>query len=909
MSHPAGEPTGPTPQPDPEVAAAEKAKLIAAARQAEAEAKKAEAEALAAVEKARRDAVNADRDATMADEKAKAENDKAVAEARTAAAKAWVPEHTTAQLEGTTTAADGTGTIGRVAALGLLRSAATEIAAKVKTAGADRVLIVDDVDLAASDFAHALVNSQITRLAAAAARVKRAIQAAEGTRAATHRATGAPLSRFLPGVGAAATAVPALVGAVADVAGYFRSDYTVGKVDVTVTSTPLVTAVAGALITEGITVHVDGFALFDPLHGTVRSFGQMLDARWDLLDVRLRAVQGLMQVAKDAVTAATEVRDGAATAVGAAPADQAAKRALADAEGTLLAAQARVAEIQGLLDSAAKLEELIDTHVTAMTQVATGQSLPPLGLAALRDVLHDPTRDVHVLALTTDQIGADSINRRSIFGRARTVYVGAAHVSALLLAPGGDVVVGATVARTSTTRMYLRTGRLDPVDPTSDPEAGATKMRVPRPGALVQPPIAAAQKHEEQRGRKPARWTLMVFMAGMNNLAAEADKDIDEIVAGNPGEDIEVVVFVKQPNGARRFVVNGEEQALPSGIDSGDPNTVVDFVRWATSVAPAEHYALILWNHGSGWEPWAFDMDQPVAVRAVSTPNGVQKVNSVLFPVGLVREVTDANARQRAILTDDGTAHAVDTIELGRAVAAISNQLQRKLDVLAMDACLMSNLEVVYELRKHVEVVVSSEELEPGTGWHYTDLITRMRGALDGLGPKEFGALAVASYLEGYQPTSEQVTLCAVDANGAETLRDTVDSLADALVALMPTTGSGLLTDALVKACRFTGHLVDLGQLCERLGESLAEAADDTPAAAVREAARAVVQAISPGNGYVLTQGSQGDSLTGVHGVSIYLPARTDELAVTYQDIEFAQSGRWHGLIRSFRDVGSAAAG
>jgi hypothetical protein len=36
--------------------------------------------------------------------------------------------------------------------------------------------------------------------------------------------------------------------------GYFRSDYTVGKVDVTTTCTSLIAAVAGALIDEQVTV-------------------------------------------------------------------------------------------------------------------------------------------------------------------------------------------------------------------------------------------------------------------------------------------------------------------------------------------------------------------------------------------------------------------------------------------------------------------------------------------------------------------------------------------------------------------------------------------------------------------------------------------------------------------------------
>ena len=39
----------------------------------------------------------------------------------------------------------------------------------------------------------------------------------------------------------------------------------------------------------------------------------------------------------------------------------------------------------------------------------------------------------------------------------------------------------------------------------------------------------------------------------------------------------------------------------------GDPNTLVAFVQWATATYPANHYALILWDHGNGWRSRALD--------------------------------------------------------------------------------------------------------------------------------------------------------------------------------------------------------------------------------------------------------------------------------------------------------------
>jgi Clostripain family len=889
---------------DPEVIAAEKAKRIAEAEKAKAEADKAKAEAEQAAEAARITTTNAERDARLAHEKAKAENDKAIADARSAAMKAWLPEPKTAPLEGTVDVPDGTGAVGRVAALSLLAGAAAHIAAGVKETKAKRVLVVDQIDLAASDWSHALVHSQLDPLADAAKRVKVALDATGST------PTGAP-TRFIPALGAAATVVPALIGSAADVAGYFRSNYTIAKVDITATSTPLVAAVASELVKNQVTCYVDGLALFHQQSNVMTAFSQLLDLRWSLLDARLRTSQSALQRAKDEVTKAQTAVDAAK--------DQPAELGTAKAE--LSRAQDHAAHVQGVIDAAAKLEELIDTFATTVTTVAEGATLPPLGQAALRDLVHDPKDRVHVLALSLDEVGADGITRRRLFRSPTTTYLGAAHVSAHLLAPGGSVAMATTYAGTGTARVALKTGEVvtwsqtggptTPPPATKPPPAAPTTAKgwtPATPGATdadPQRPIGPAPAARPAPAPAPpapdapkARWTLMVFMAGMNNLAAEADSDLTEIIAGEPGGDVEVVVFVKQPTGCRRFRVGGDSEDLGDHYDSGDPNSVVDFVRWATTVAPADRYALVLWNHGSGWEPWAYDTDAPVAVRPLRTAAGaIRKVNSTIFPTALAHEVLDQVARQRAILTDDGTAHAVDTIELGGVTEAIKNHLMKNLDVLAMDACLMSNLEVAAQVRDHVEVIVGSEELEPGTGWHYTDLLEQMRAHQGDLTAEAFGTLAVDSYMRGYEGSTEDLTLCAVKAAGVTGLATAVDALAQALITTLPD-GRSLITDCLGDSTRFDGHLVDLGHLCKNLIASNADAA-------LTGAAQSALAALAQGAGYVLAERHSGPNMDSVTGVTIYLPASTDPFAPTYGGLRFSEETHWDDLLVAYRSARS----
>lgn len=435
---------------DPEVIAADKAKRVAEAKKAAfdaakaaAEAEKAATEAEQAAETARRTAANADRDAAMADEKAKAENDKAIVDARSTAMKAWLPTPKTDPIEGTVEVGDGTGSVGRVAALSLLAHAAEQIAIGAVKAEAKRVLVIDQMDLAASDWSHALVNGQLAPLSGAAKRLKAALGGVGGTPAIDDS------TRSLAVLGSAATVVPALIGAAADVAGYFRSNYTVAKVDITETSTPLVAAVASELISRDVACYVDGLALFRYQSGTLSAFGELLDLRWSLLAARIRASQTALQRAKDEVVKAQ-------TAVEAAKDEP----ELAKAKEELWKGQDHVARVQGLIDAASKLEELVDAFATSVTTVAAGAPLPPLGQAAIRDVLHDQKHPVHVLALSIDEVGSDAITRRRLFRGPTTTYVGATHVSALLLAPGGGVAMSTTYAGTGAAQVKLSSGKV-----------------------------------------------------------------------------------------------------------------------------------------------------------------------------------------------------------------------------------------------------------------------------------------------------------------------------------------------------------------------------------------------------------------------------------------------------------------
>ena len=111
---------------------------------------------------------------------------------------------------------------------------------------------------------------------------------------------------------------------------------------------------------------------------------------------------------------------------------------------------------------------------------------------------------------------------------------------------------------------------------------------------------------------------------------------------------------------------------------------LLDFVAWATTHYPAERYGLVRWNHGTGWDP--LEMDR--IARAVGAPaydareasvRSATPPGNVFFRTALERIFQLPSPAERAICTDDGSGHALDTVELGKVLAQVVDRIGRPL--------------------------------------------------------------------------------------------------------------------------------------------------------------------------------------------------------------------------------------
>lgn len=344
-------------------------------------------------------------------------------------------------------------------------------------------------------------------------------------------------------------------------------------------------------------------------------------------------------------------------------------------------------------------------------------------------------------------------------------------------------------------------------------------------------------------------WTLMVYIAGDNNLSEFALADLNELRAGTANANVNIVVqmeyngtFASSPTytggTTYRGAVSGPNSPHLTSIGSvnmSNKAALTDFINFGKTYYPAQQYGLVLWSHGGGW-----------------------KAN---------KSYRGESSTARGALADDSVSGfmSMKDIQLGIANAMGT----QKLDVLAFDACLMGHYEVAYELRNATKLLVASEELVPGPGMPYTAVVNALT-ANPTQTPVAF-ANAMASAFNASYTASSDTTMSVFDTAQAATLHTAVLGLATALVTAPE---PAVVTSAKAASNGYGGtgnalFAIDLFKFADYISINAVAAATKTAATAVKTAITAAV-----GTRVYNTGGGVGSK-----GVGIYMPpANTAEL-------------------------------
>ena len=239
-------------------------------------------------------------------------------------------------------------------------------------------------------------------------------------------------------------------------------------------------------------------------------------------------------------------------------------------------------------------------------------------------------------------------------------------------------------------------------------------------------------------GQTGQKWLVMLYQdADDQILEQDIFVDLNEAELVGSSERVTIVAQVDRFRGAfqgdgnwtstRRYLVTQDDDltAIHSEmlddlgeVNMADGGTLVDFVTWAMQNYPADRYVLVLSDHGMGWPGGWSD----------PAPGG----------------------------TDPGRAPLISALdgdnlflsEIDQALGQIRQQTGLdKFDIIGMDACLMSQLEVYAALQPHAHYVVASEETEPSLGWAYAAFLQKLVDNPD-ISSEQLAAEIVNSYVE-----------------------------------------------------------------------------------------------------------------------------------------------------------------
>jgi hypothetical protein len=396
------------------------------------------------------------------------------------------------------------------------------------------------------------------------------------------------------------------------------------------------------------------------------------------------------------------------------------------------------------------------------------------------------------------------------------------------------------------------------------------------------------------------KWTVMVYMAGDNSLDPEGVKDLREMKTTGSTDNINVIAQFDRASGhtAKRYYIKqggtvSDDAVFDLGnINTGDPTRLLDFIKWGVDSFKAQHYLLVLWNHGQGWDDTDIFSEDRFAPFSRYTNKHMR--NRLFLPSfkNVLTETRDEHIA-RAILIDDDSKDFIDNQEMQHVLDEACTYMGRRLDVLGMDACLMSMAEVGYQIRNSTEYTVGSEQTEPGQGWPY-DTILRTLSQSPDMSPSDLSSMIVDKYLESFT-ISDGVTLSACNLSKVNMVATTMKALASALTtSLLYATASDTTASDRIQIVRNQVRYydvpdnVDLVDLCELM----IQANINTE---ISSASQAVINAV---NNYVIREGDLGDTVTNSNGVAIYFPRLS--LSPLYKLLDWTRDTGWDTFLTQY---------
>jgi hypothetical protein len=197
---------------------------------------------------------------------------------------------------------------------------------------------------------------------------------------------------------------------------------------------------------------------------------------------------------------------------------------------------------------------------------------------------------------------------------------------------------------------------------------------------------------------------------------------------------------------------------------------LIEFSKFTVDKFPAQNYGFIFWNHGIGildpeWNnlhnfvvnPTVLSQSQRIQIEGITKSFDSNLQRGILFDI-----------KNRNYLKNEGLTYALSHIT--------SRIIGKKFAVIGMDACLMSMLEVFYQIRNFSDYSVASEEVELASGWNYYPFLNSLSTNCT-MNPKELAQNIVLSFEAFYKNKTKFYTQSAIDLEGIDFLKQNLDQI------------------------------------------------------------------------------------------------------------------------------------
>ncbi|MEA3558889.1 MAG: clostripain-related cysteine peptidase [Candidatus Thermoplasmatota archaeon] len=369
----------------------------------------------------------------------------------------------------------------------------------------------------------------------------------------------------------------------------------------------------------------------------------------------------------------------------------------------------------------------------------------------------------------------------------------------------------------------------------------------------------------------PETWTFMIYMSDCD-LEAWSISDINEMetIPNSPYLDIIVQLDrwesispkddISNDNWttAKRFEIQNDYDPIRIAsteledlgeIDSADPEELSEFISYTMDNYISDNYALILWDHGSGIDGVCYEQS-----------------------------------------TEDDQVISIE--ELGLALDDSTDGGNRPLDLIGFDACLMSTIEVAYEIAPYADRMLSSEITEPNFGWDYTALEELTYDPF--LDVLSICSLLMDSYIlqSDTKSSRRSMSLCLTDLKKIDTVVEDLDALSNTINSAGP---AEIYNMRLARKYAqpisdgTSSEAVDLQDLVEKIKamSSNSMVMDDCD-----ELIISIEEAVIEFN---TVQGFSDLDVDGLNGLSIFSPDFKDVFSSKedYDDLKFTKDTSW----------------